>query len=226
MTTSHGTPTLSAVQGIACASFVDALGHFYDHRVHILDLVSPTPTRPLFGPAATIEFLPYRQDREEVNAAGFASWFYRAVGDEPAGKVLVMSSGGHPGVSHGGGTKLSRAHNNGLAGLLTDGRLRDFGQLADYSFSTWCGGEATRWGGDVVTPAAANVPVEIGGVCVLPGDYLYADSAGAVVIPAARVWEVIAEARKIEREEDGALVGIREEDPVSLRSTQSTHDER
>ena len=33
-------------------------------------------------------------------------------------------------------------------GVLTDGRLRDFDELARYDFAAYCSGEATRWGGD------------------------------------------------------------------------------
>jgi len=43
--------------------------------------------------------------------------------------------------------KLSRLQRAGAAGVLRDGRLRDFEQLADYPFATWCRGEGTRWGG-------------------------------------------------------------------------------
>ena len=47
---------------------------------------------------------------------------------------------------------------HGLAGVLTDGRLRDFDELAPYDFASYCAGEATRWGRGEVTPFQANVP--------------------------------------------------------------------
>ena len=130
--------------------------------------------------------------------------------------MLVLSSGGYPDVSHGGGTKLSRLHNHGLAGVLADGRLRDFDELARYGFATWCTGEATRWGGDTVTPCAANTVVEVGEVTVMPGDC--ADRAGAVVIPPASLPDVLAEARRLEDEDRGFRSQIRDEDPAALRS--------
>jgi regulator of RNase E activity RraA len=52
-----------------------------------------------------------------------------------------------------------------------------------------------------VTPFQANVPVVVSGVGVLPGQYVYADSAGAVVIPDGQLDEVLAEARKIGAED-------------------------
>ena len=197
---------------VACASLVDAMGRLHSHRAHILSLVSPAPRR-LFGPVATIAYLPYRDDLPQT-ALGFGALFHEAVGESPAAKVLVLSSGGYPDASHGGGTKLSRLQHSGVAGVLADGRLRDFDQLGDYDFATWCRGEATRWGGDTVMPFAANVAVEIGGVCVTPADYLYADASGAVVIPRASLKPVIDEALRVEAEDARSLQQIATEQPT------------
>lgn len=128
------------------------------------------------------------------------------------GKVLVLSSGGYPDASLGGGTKLSRLDHHGLAGVLADGRLRDLDELGAYGFATWCRGEATRWGGDTVMPFAADVAVEVGGACVIPGDYVYADASGAVVIPARSLNRVLDEAHRIEAEDTRAAAQIRGED--------------
>ncbi len=208
----HNIDPRALVEGLSCAALVDAMGNLFRHRAHILSLVSPTPERPLFGPAVTIAYLPYRDDFTETNELGFEGFFHRTVGEAPRGKVLVLSSGGYPDASHGGGTKLSSVHNYGLAGVLTDGRLRDFSELASYGYSTWCAGEATRWGGDTVAPAAANIPVEVGGVCITPGDYVYADSSGAVVIPAHRLPDVAAEARRVDAEDKAYLSQTRTDD--------------
>lgn len=222
----HGNDLPAQVAGLGCASLVDAMGRIHQHRAHILSLVSPTPHRVLFGPAVTVAYLPYRDDFAGANSLGFAGWFYRAVGDAPAGKVLVLSSGGYPDASHGGGTKMSRLHNHDLAGVLTDGRLRDFDELAGYRFAAWCGGEATRWGGDTVAPCAAGVPVEVGGVCITPGDYVYADQAGAVVIPADTIDHVLAEARRIEHADQAFVADIKDEDPATLRTGTQHSTER
>jgi regulator of RNase E activity RraA len=191
---------------VACASLVDAMGRLHGHRAHILGLVSPAPRR-LFGPVATIAYLPYRDDLRQT-ALGFGDLFHQAVDASPPGTVLVLSSGGYPDASHGGGTKLSRLQHSGAAGVLADGRLRDFEQLGEHEFATWCRGEATRWGGDTVMPFAANVAVEIGGVCVIPGDYVYADRSGAVVVPRASLKRVIDEALQVETEDARSLERI------------------
>lgn len=223
----NGDPAMATdevLDRVACASLVDAMGRVHGHRAHVLGLVSPSRRR-LFGPAATIAYLPYREDLPEAEL-GFGTLFHRAVGESPADSVLVLSSGGYPDASHGGGTKLSRLHNSGAAGVLADGRLRDFEQLADYRFATWCRGEATRWGGDTAMPFAANVAVDVGGVCVVPGDYVYADASGAVVIPEASLQRVLDEALAIEAEDARFAEGIAGEDAEALRRGSSRPRER
>jgi len=169
----------------------------------LLDLVSPTPGRVLFGPAVTISYFPTCTAALDPARYNLANLFYEAVGDAPAGKVLVLASNGYTDVSMGGGTKLSRLQTHACAGVLTDGRLRDFDELARYDFASYCSGEATHWGGGEVTPFKANVPVVLGGVGVLPGEYVFADSSGAVVIPEPQLAEVLEEARGVQAEDRG-----------------------
>jgi 4-hydroxy-4-methyl-2-oxoglutarate aldolase len=95
--------------------------------------------------------------------------------------VIVLASNGYTDTSMGGGTNL-----------------RDFDEPARYDFAAYCSGEATRWGGDSLTPFQPNVPVVLPGVGVVPGQYVFADSSGAVLIPDSQIDEVLAEARKVE----------------------------
>lgn len=202
-------------EGLRTADVVDSLGRLHRHRAHVLDLVSPTPGRVLFGPAATISFFPTCEMALDPATHSFAQLFYQAIGQDGTGKVLVLASNGHTGVSLGGGTKMSRVHNHHLAGVLTDGRLRDFDELSQYDPVFYCSGEATRWGGDTVTPFQADVPVVISGVGVIPGSYVFADASGAVIIPAPQIEEVLEGARAVQREDATAMSSIAVEDPAT-----------
>jgi 4-hydroxy-4-methyl-2-oxoglutarate aldolase len=192
---------VESIEGLKTADIVDAIGRLHRHRCHILDLVTPTPGRVLFGPAVTISYFPSCSAVLDPDRYNLANLFYEAVGDEPEGKVVVLASNGYTDVSMGGGTKLSRLQDHGCAGVLTDGRLRDFDELAGYDFAAYCSGETTKWGGGEVTPFQANVPVVISGVGVAPGHWVYADSSGAVVIPGPQLDEVLAGARTMEDED-------------------------
>jgi 4-hydroxy-4-methyl-2-oxoglutarate aldolase len=192
---------MPSVEGLKTADLVDALGRLHRHRCYILDLVTPTPGRVLFGPAVTISYFPSCSAALDPKRYNLGNLFYEAVGDEPEGKVVVLASNGYTDVSMGGGTKLSRLQDHGCAGVLTDGRLRDFDELARYDFAAYCSGEATRWGGGEITAFQANVPVVVSGVGVFPGQYVFADSSGAVVIPDEQIDEVIDGARAVEAED-------------------------
>lgn len=200
-------------EGLTTSDFVDAMGRLHGHRAHILDLVSPTPGRVLFGPAVTISYFPACEARLDPENYNFGRVFLEAAGDEPSGKVVVLASNGHADTSLAGGTKLSRVENLGMAGVLADGRLRDFETLAGFGFATYCRGQTTKWGGDVVTPFQANVPVVVDGVGIWPGDYIHADQSGAVAIPADQIEEVIDGALAVMGEDAGFTKSIKEERP-------------
>jgi 4-hydroxy-4-methyl-2-oxoglutarate aldolase len=202
---------MPSIEGLTTANLVDAMGRLHRHRCHILDLVSPTPGRVLFGPAVTISYFPSCSAALDPARYNLGNLFYEAVGDEPEGKVVVLASNGYTDVSMGGGTKLSRLQNHGCAGVITDGRLRDFDELARYDFAAYCSGEATKWGGGEVTAFQANVPVVLSGVGVIPGQYVFADSSGAVVIPDVQLDEVLAGAREVNQEDDRSMDEIRAE---------------
>lgn len=204
---------------VSTAALTDALGRLTTQRAHILDLVSPTPGRVLYGTAITIQFVPFRQDIYDAQVHNFARFFYRAISFGARRSVIVLGNSGPENVSLGGGTKLSRLQNHGLSGLLTDGRLRDFGELESYDPVFYCGGQTVKAGTTDVMPIAANIPVVIGGTTVVPGDIIYADTAAAVVVPAGLADEAFQLATEVELEDASFLTSIRDEDPEMIRAS-------
>ena len=191
---------------VSCSAICDAMMRRHGHRAHVMDLVSPTPERWLLGPALTMQFVPFRADRFVPERHDFGALLMEAVGTEdPAGHVLAASSWGYPDAPIAGGKKLSRLRNLGLAGLVADARLRDFAEVEQLGIGAWCRGETVRQGGDAIMPFAANVPVALCGVTVFPGDWIYADGSGAVVIPVDDLREILEHAARIE-EKDAAEV--------------------
>jgi 4-hydroxy-4-methyl-2-oxoglutarate aldolase len=211
----------SRAEAFSAATLADAVGRVWRHPAHVVDLVCPTPGRKLFGRAVTIRFVPYRADISDHDRRSFASCFYEAIGGEAEGSVLVLDSSGQHDVSVGGGAKFSRLHNRGLAGLITDARIRDFHELAALDPVFYCRGEAVRAGARDLMPVAANVPVSLCGTTVVPGDYVYADSAGVVVIPAGHLEPVLACAAAVHADDEAILPIISAEDPGQALSGKS-----
>ena len=205
------------VEGLGVADVVDAMTMQYAHRAHIIELASPEPSRVLVGPAVTVSFLPVRADLMDPQKHSLGPAIYRAVADrDPAGAVLVMAANGYHTTSLGGGTKLSRVENLGMAGILADGMLRDFEEIRTYNFATYCHGETVRAGGNEIQPYLADVPVVVAGVSVIPGDVIFAKGSTAVVLPAADAEAILTTARVVMTKMDQAKDSIRSEDPQAV----------
>ena len=208
---------------LGVADVVDALMMEFQHRAHIIELESPDPNRVLFGPAVTVSYLPVRKDLMDPERHSLGPAFYRAIGTEdPTGKVLVMAGNGHPHVSLGGGTKLSRVRNHNMAGVLCDARLRDYEELNSYDFAVYCRGETVRAGGNEVQPYLYNVPVCVGGVTVVPGDYVFARGTSAAVLPAEFAEEILVKARSVMEKMDRVKNMLVNEKPEQVLSKGSS----
>ena len=208
-----------STEDLAAADVIDALDGRFNHRSHLNGLVGPDKNKAMIGPALTISFMPVRDDL--MNATGshnLGPALYNAIGDaEAEGAVLVMASNGHYDSALGGGTKLSRLHNLNMAGVVCDGRLRDFEELADYSFSAYCTGETVKAGGKEVLPYLCNVPVVLGGVVTVnPGDMIYADDSGVAVVPPEHAEEIFADARVRRQRDRDMLPMIAAENPADV----------
>lgn len=100
--------------------------------------------------------------------------------------------------------------------MLCDGRLRDFDELSSYDIAVYCKGETTRGGGNMIQPYLTDVPVTVDGVTIIPGDYIYADSSGAVVIPENDLEKILKLAHMILQKTSHAAEGMKTEDPQAI----------
>ncbi len=211
------------IEGLGVADVVDAMMMTVQHRAHVIHLDSPDPRRVLFGPAVTIGYMPVRKDLMDPEKHSLGPAFYRAIGDEdPTGKVLVMASNGYAQASLGGGTKLSRLRNHKMAGILCDGRLRDYEELNTYDFAVYCKGETVRAGGNEIQPYLTNVAVCVDGITVVPGDYVFAQGSTAVIIPAGSAEAILKKSRGIMEKMDRVKESLMNEDPQTVLSQGSS----
>ena len=97
----------------------------------------------------------------------------------------------------GGGTSLA-AMKGGAVGVLLDGPVTDPDEIRDHGMPVWARGTTGITTRTLNLGGAINVPVSVGNVPVLPGDYVIADSVGVVIIPAAEAEETCREAEERE----------------------------
>ncbi len=142
------------------------------------------PGRSLAGVAYTVKTVP-----------GDALGVLKAISQAPRGSVLVVDAGGTDRSTIWGGTTTLAALGRGLAGLVTNGAVRDVDELQELGFPVFAAGVSVR--GTVKShPGWAGLPVSVGGVVVRPGDIVIGDSDGVVVVSAERAAEVAILARE------------------------------
>jgi 4-hydroxy-4-methyl-2-oxoglutarate aldolase len=93
------------------------------------------------------------------------------------------------------------ARARGASGAVVDGLVRDVRKIEELGFPVFASGikPVDSMGRGVVT--AYNVPVECGEVLVHPGDFVFADFDGVVVVPRAMVKQTLElAADKVRRE--------------------------
>jgi len=96
----------------------------------------------------------------------------------------------------------------GAVGAVLDGPVRDVRQMRELGFPVFSSSVSpydTKGRAEVV---AHDVPVSCGGVLVSPGDLVVGDDDGVVVIPAARVTDVVVAVTSKLADEHGALADL------------------
>ena len=79
------------------------------------------------------------------------------------------------------------------AAILVDGPVRDVDELAALGLPVWARSISAA-GPTKNVPGELDVPVEVGGIRIEPGDVIVLDADGVVVVPRARLEEVLAAA--------------------------------
>ncbi|RNE62076.1 RraA family protein [Cryobacterium tepidiphilum] len=118
--------------------------------------------------------------------------------------VLVISGEGDETRALIGELIGRRAQVAGGAGFVIDGAVRDVDGLAELGVPVFARA-VTPAGPYKFGPGRINVPVSVGGVAVLPGDYIIGDADGVVVIAPAHVDSVI-EAGEVKREKEAGIL--------------------
>ena len=118
------------------------------------------------------------------------------VDDLKPGDVAVFGCGGPTDLIAPWGELLSTAAKcRGGEGCVTDGLVRDVRRIRALDFCVFHGGIGPLDSRGRAVMSAMDVPVECGGVRIAPGDIVFGDVDGVVVIPERVAPEVIERAR-------------------------------
>ncbi|HEX7113980.1 MAG TPA: RraA family protein, partial [Steroidobacter sp.] len=118
----------------------------------------------------------------------------------PLDVIVVEQRTGVEAGSWGGILTLG-AKLRGIAGVISDGLVRDIDEAIAYDFPIFARGTTARTARGRIVEKGVNVPVWIGDIPVSPGDYVIADGSAVVFIAAAHIGEVLDAAEAIAAKE-------------------------
>jgi 4-hydroxy-4-methyl-2-oxoglutarate aldolase len=132
------------------------------------------------------------QGQNPLTAKPFGLMF-RALDDLKPNEVYICT-GSSPRYALWGGLMSTRAIHLKAAGAVLDGYCRDTNEILELNFPTFCMGSFAQDQGPRGKVVDYRVPIEIEGVAIRPGDIVYGDRDGVLVIPAEAAEEAIAKA--------------------------------
>jgi regulator of RNase E activity RraA len=115
--------------------------------------------------------------------------------------VAVMNPGGDLSSSHWGEIMTLSARQRGCTGAVVAGGIRDAAYILKTKFPIFVKFYMPASSVSRFELKELQVPIRIGEVCILPGDFILGDVDGVVVIPAALTEEILLEAERKMRNE-------------------------
>ncbi|MCL2833727.1 MAG: RraA family protein [Treponema sp.] len=166
----------------------------FKHRIYgFAYTVRFLPTQEVLHASSTEEFLKIEAEfkRKYIWSSGWAKNFKE---DD----ILCMEVPEGCQGSPAGSENFMRWVNDGLRGLVTNyAGIRDTDEVIKQELPVYCAYSSRAMTQGRMQYDAHEVPINIGGVLVKPGDLIVADNDGVVVVPIAHAKEVIEVARRI-----------------------------
>src|SRR5438874_1617365 len=150
----------------------------------------------LAGPAFTVK-----------TAAGDNLLVHRALDTARAGDVIVVDAGGFLDNAIIGELMMSRAKQRGVAGIVIWGAIRDSAEIGAGTYPVYAAG-VTHRGPYKNGPGEINVPINMGGMPVNPGDIIVGDADGLVAIPQDQAERILKSAQGILAKETAMMKEI------------------
>jgi regulator of RNase E activity RraA len=178
----------AAFHSYAAANISDA---YYKRQTlphHIKPVYAGCPG--IIGPAITAQVTP----GDELLAL-------KAIEIAQPGDVIVVVGAYSPRFSLWGGVMSTMAKARGVAGLITDGLVRDVAEIKAAGLAVYAAGVTPAAPCINIPPGELNYPIVFGSAEIRPGDLMVADEDGVVCVPQEQIAAVDAAVRaRIEKE--------------------------
>ena len=127
-----------------------------------------------------------------------------SIAEASPGDVLVIEQRTGIDAAGWGGMLSNAARLRGVSGVIVEGPARDIDEAAEIQFPVYSRSMTARTARGRIYEVANGTPIQVGDVVVAEGDYVVADTSGAVFIPQALAGDVLNAAEALAARE-GAM---------------------
>lgn len=170
----------------------------------LLNIKALSPGMKLIGPAYTVG---YKSNEQKIGSFSNAANYIDAV---PERSVIVIDNNGRIDCTAWGAILTKMALHKNLAGTLVHGAIRDVAYIRTENYPIFCSGISMRSGKNRIHKISEQQPLIINGVTINPGDIIFADDNGALVIPQLELITILDKAENIKLTEQNISTAIKE----------------
>lgn len=156
------------------------------------------PLHPDFrvcGPCFTLDYEPVSGASDKTTVGDF-------IDDVEPGEVVLIANFGRTNCSVWGDILTLAASKLHIEGTVIDGVCRDSKASLVYNYPVFAIDHIMRTGKGRVALKDTQKPIKFCGITVSPGDIIFGDADGIVVVPASHVKKVIEISLRIEKTEE------------------------
>lgn len=135
---------------------------------------------------------------------------HKAINMAGPGDVIVVDAGGDLTNAIMGEIMVRMSAKKGIRGFVINGAIRDSEAIREMNYPLFAKG-ITHRGPYKDGPGEVNVPIQVGGTIVNPGDLVLGDRDGLVIVPAEYAEELIPIVKETMKKEEKQMAEIEEE---------------
>lgn len=160
-----------------------------------------------FGPAFTVQYEAFGTTQQFQNAGQY-------IDDVPAGSMIVVDNQGRSDCTVWGDILTEVACQQQIAGTVIHGASRDIATIREKNYPLFANNTLMRSGKNRVYKKQVQCSIEIDNVVIKPGDFLFADDDGVIVIPNDFAKEVYTRAWNTQITEEKIIKAVQEGDSL------------
>lgn len=209
-------PSIEALNELSVSSVSDALD-MWGIDGGLEGLQGKLKNVKMIGPAFTVQFQPVSEN-EPAEAANY-------IEQVPEGHVIVLSNRGRTDCTVWGDLLTTTAVQQHISGTVIDGCYRDADRIEALQFPVYAKGVYMKSGKNRVKMTGVQVALTIGNTVVRPGDIVFGDDSGVLVIPRDHLTEIGRIAREVEAAEKKIEADVRNGLPLNIARKRHRYDQ-